>query len=368
MLWKYLLFSIILLRQETQGRPSTKLQKIIISNPEAVCNDNSRAVFYIGAHSRKKWILFFESGGLCSSREDCNERYLNRDSTVLMTSKVLPDEVTGKDLLSPLERENPMFHSYTHVLVPYCSSDLWLGSRSGPDRKPFYFLDDPSVDNFSFRGDTIFQSVFSELRKEFNLSDAEEIILAGSSAGAIGVLHHAMWVLDNVILSHGLNAKLLSILDSSWFIDFQDSIKSRVKPGFAKMANISSKACADISYGYSCCLSSSCMLQRGYFPTNVPVMFVFSLYDIYMFAEVLKRLEDQGKTAEYHSADFLSVVSMYGGAMNQSIMLSQRQAQNMSYFVPACFQHTYLSTSSLWNKDGILRPLVEVTRGTGKFT
>ena len=86
-----------------------------------------------------------------------------------------------------------------------------------------------------------------------------------------------------------------------------------------------------------------------------------------MFADVLKRLESEGKTAEEHDADFLSVVSMYGGAMNGSIELPHNTGGHSSFFVPACFQHTYFSTSSLWDTDGVLHPLVEVTRGSGKF-
>ncbi|KAJ7380370.1 hypothetical protein OS493_008822 [Desmophyllum pertusum] len=90
------------------------------------------------------------------------------------------------------------------------------------------------------------------------------------------------------------------------------------------------------------------------------------MYDIYMFADVLKRLEDEGKTAEDHAADFLTVVSMYGGAMNESLEISNRSSR-ASFFVPACFQHTYFSTSSLWDEDSVLHPLIEVTRDNGKF-
>lgn len=363
MSWKCLLLGGILLHSLVVVYSRDELHKISLSNQEAICNDNSRAVIFIGLQTTKKWIIFFESGGLCTSKADCNQRYLNKNSTVLMTSKLLPDKVIGRDILSSSKSENPAFFDHNHVLVPYCSSDLWLGSKNKTSQNgSFNFVNDSSAENFSFKGRAIFRSVFKELVQKYNLSVAEEIVVSGSSAGGIGVLNHAKWLKSQ---NFSVNARLLFIIDSAWFINFQGGIKSRVKREFASLAGLSSEACADISYGYSCCLSASCLITRGFVPRDVQTAFVFSLYDIYMFADVLKRLEDEGKTAENHVADFLSVVSMYGGAMNESLEISNTSLT--SFFVPACFQHTYFSTSSLWDEDSVLRPLIEVTRDNGKF-
>lgn len=365
MSWKYMLVIVFLLQLPLKAKSMGQLQKIIISTPDAICNDDSRAVFYIGRRPRSsKWIIFFESGGVCSSKQDCNKRYLNKNSTVLMSSKSLPDEITGKDVLSSSETDNPTFYNYNHVLVPYCSSDLWLGLKSTSTRRngSFHFVDDPSVDNFSFRGQTIFRSVFKELVQKYNLEKAKEIVVSGSSAGGIGVLNHANWLTMDFANSSSLKARFLFVIDSAWFINFQDGFKSRVNPEFARLANIKLAACADFRYGYSCCLSASCVLTH-HMPSTMQIAFVFSLYDIYMFADVLKRLEDEGKTAEDHVADFLSAVSMYGGAMNESLEIPK--GYHASFYVPACFQHTFFSTSSLW--DSHLHPLVEVTRDNGKF-
>ena len=366
MCWFQIVFYIFCISKTATVKASEELHKKYISEPHAICNDNSRATFYIGPKSSKKWIVFFESGGFCGSFEDCNRRYLDKNSTILMTSITLPDKVTGRDLLSASKTENPTFFEYTHVLVPYCSSDLWLGLKSNP-KEPFRFVNDSTVDNFSFRGQTIFRSVFVDLLQEYDLSDAEEIILAGSSAGGIGVLNHADWVLNYVIKSHGLNAKLLSIIDSAWFIDFQGSFKAKVKPDITSFANISSRACSDHSQGYTCCPSASCMIARGYYPSSVPLLLISSLYDVFMFLEVFKKLEDEGKTAADHSADYLSVVNMYGGAMNESLTISEEQASNVSFFTPACFQHIYLSTSSLWDDSGVFPPPMEIAVANAKF-
>ena len=356
----FILGSILSLLFVFASKAEIKLRKISLDDTEALCNDKSRAVYYDDGReelSNKSWIIFFESGGLCATKEDCNSRFKNENSTVFMTSDTLPQNITGKDLLSSSRSENPTFHDYRHVLVPYCSSDLWLGEST--------IGKNDSVNNFVFRGMTIFRSVFSTLKDHDQLFSAEQVVVAGSSAGGIGVLNHAKW-LSNTFLAES-NANLSFIIDSAWFINFQDAFKSRVKSEFINLTNTSVSACYDLTYGFSCCLSAQCLLSSLYFPADKPLAFISSLYDIYMFADVLKRLENDGKTVEDNAADFISMVSMYGGAMNESFELPNTAGENVSFFVPACFQHTYFGMSSLWDDCGVLKPLVEVTRGSGTF-
>lgn len=357
-----LLASLLVSFVSSTGASKNALFKEELSNEEAICNDGSKAVFYVGAKPSNKWIIFFESGGLCSTMEECNERYKNKETSVLMTSKTMPSQVEGKDFLSADEIDNPQFHDYSRVLVPYCSSDLWLGSKTNSQNV--------SVENFSFRGRTIFQSVIADLMDRHNLTRSSVMVLAGSSAGAIGVLNHAAWV-KNELASRNSTTELLALVDSGWFINFRNSMKLRAKPEFAAIAGINFTmlpACADLSLGYSCCMSASCMLSRKFFPSDLKSFVVSSLYDIYMLADVLKGFEDEGKTVEDNAADYTSVVSMYGGAMSESVIFTEGLANKLSYFAPACFQHTYFSTSSLWGKDGLFQPLDEVTRGSGRFT
>jgi hypothetical protein len=39
-------------------------------------------------------------------------------------------EIEGRDILDTDPTENPLFHDYNHVLIPYCSSDIWLGEET----------------------------------------------------------------------------------------------------------------------------------------------------------------------------------------------------------------------------------------------
>lgn len=147
-----------------------------ISSPRALCNDFSRAGMFTkkistGSKPSKKWIIFLESGGFCHSAESCNRRFFqseirsenksgsnsnilsedfdltavwmkhkDRDlSTVispLMTSTHrFRDSISNKgqfviegtDILSANCDDNPVFCEHNSVVLPYCSSDLWLG-------------------------------------------------------------------------------------------------------------------------------------------------------------------------------------------------------------------------------------------------
>ena len=153
-----------------------------ITNPRALCNDFSRAGFFLEEKpTSKKWIIFLESGGFCHSAESCNERFIhpnlraqlqgndggthygncarrvegsfnpaeaweknkhcNLSEVVspLMTSiyryrgipEIFPQGrlvVEGRDLLDSNCNNNPVFCEHNFVIIPYCSSDLWLGN------------------------------------------------------------------------------------------------------------------------------------------------------------------------------------------------------------------------------------------------
>ena len=194
----------------------------------AVCNDFTPAAFYIRKQSPVQWIIYLESGGVCSSIPECNDRYVideegHNTTNELMSSSQLPASTEGRDLLSIDKEDNPTFHQFTHVMVPYCSSDLWLGQGNNsrfPGRK-FHFHNDSSVNDFIFRGYTIFRSVIEDLMLD-GLKNATEVLLVGSSAGGIGVLNHLRYVRSELT-----NATIAAIIDSSWFIDFEDNLAVR---------------------------------------------------------------------------------------------------------------------------------------------
>lgn len=340
---------------------SNMMHKKALSNEDAVCNDGSRAVYFLGVQDASKWIIFLESGTYCLTKAQCLARFGNEYTQVLMTSNHMPDTVVGRDLLSTSRDENRIFYNYSRVLIPYCSSDAFLGTQtkaSNPENKR-------SEEDFVFSGKIIFQSVILELLSQ-DLGQAHEFVLVGSSAGAVGAFNQVEWLQDT-FSSRGIDVKISVIIDGGWFINFQESIVSKVVKEFYSVGKPLSRACTDSTYGYPCCLSASCMLTQGYYPKNVPTFFVFGMYDIFIVGDIVERFSKRVAVAENGVTDLFTFMDMYGGAMNQSLFTIESSFSNLSYFVPACFQHTFFCMSSLRDEGGVLHYRKMFTQGNAVF-
>ena len=121
-----------------------------------------------------------------------------------MSSDGWPSVRSVGGILSPDPAENPYFADFNHVFVPYCSSDSWSGTKRG------------SRGQLSFMGSHIVAEVIKELADYNQLLYGRELFLAGSSAGATGVLinvDHVAGMLSKV----GIPVR--GIVDSGWFLD-----------------------------------------------------------------------------------------------------------------------------------------------------
>ncbi len=340
---------------------SNTMYKRTLRNKSALCNDGSRAVYYKAVQKPSKWIIFLESGAYCLTKVQCLARFGSDYTNVLMTSKHMPNTIEGRDLLSTSRSDNKLFYDNSRVYIPYCSSDAWLGTQTNASSVQH----NGTVEQFVFSGKIIFQSVISELLNN-GLSHAREVVLVGSSAGAVGALNHMQW-LQELMTSMNSRVSFSVIIDSGWFINFQESLTSKVVEEFYIIGKPLSPACADSTHGYPCCLSASCMLTRGYYPSNVPTIFLFGMYDIYLIGDFVTNLSKRVALAENGVANLFTAIDSYGGAMNQSLFTIESGSSNISYFVPACFQHTFFSMSSLRDQGRELYYNRAFTQGNAMF-
>lgn len=420
-----------------------------INDPSAVCNDFSRAGFFLRRKDegpgKNKWVIYLESGGFCASPDTCNRRYTNSslrpgdlltnvdigkiwsqncrevpqngsfdvslDSqcngvmSPLMTSllRYAPNRsdftITGKDFLAPSEQENPMFSDYNHVLIPYCSSDLWLGNDMRDLPQPFRFVPNKTDSiQFIFRGSVIFREAVQDL-KSYGLTEAEEIVFIGSSAGGVGIMNHIKWLEESVLKSRNetlqnSNLRVSAVMDSSWFIDFRDSLRGLLLQEASPSSNMSSspllnetlvsnpivasflhlESCQNVTAGgVPCCLLAECMLPNAqFYPQHIPTMILLSLYDVYILAVSLRgdsflaSLAGSDKSTcplqlchewdpstsgnllgSGFNLNYVQLVSEYGGTMNTSVNSVVQQNKLLSYTITSCFQHIYFAPSSL---------------------
>ena len=252
-------------------------------------------------------------------------------------------EIVGKGLMSSVERENPTFYNFSHVYVPYCSSDAWLGRNYKTSM-------DPSVNGtgeFSFQGTVIFRGIIDDLYRSHGLNSSSEVILVGSSASGVGVLNHAQWVQGRLN-----NTRVRLIIDSAWFINFEMVLSNMVSNELGQLYNISATdimSCLDTSRGYPCCLSPACHLTHSSLPTELPsILFIFSQYDIYALQFIF---EDD---FDFTFTNILRLFNAYGSAMTTYANTTFHQG-NFSFFIPSCAQHRFLVPSEFWGSDGLLR-------------
>ena len=278
-----------------------------------------------------------------------------------MSSGNFPQDIVGSDILSNDSTENPLFHNYSHVLVPYCSSDAWLANRSNPIRTSIAeFSEERDADNFVYKGRVIFQAVFEELLQYHNLSIASELVLVGSSAGGIGVLNNLGWVKERLGNASAWNIRILTIIDSAWFIPFSGYHAVNWSEGLARVFGINEPACMDQSLGFPCCTSPACLFRNGYLrPGQFPIFAISSVYDIFTLEEPLR---NNIQTSDTDDLELLRLLNSYGTLMNQSFMEGYSTYPNLTLYTSSCTQHVYLATSSLWDPDGTLN-----TTNNGSF-
>ena len=395
-----------------------------------------------------KWIIVLESGGLCFSPQTCNKRffhpsiqskYLKQDDKVSVTGNSDPNKefdateawsssqgkdlasvisplmtsihryrsdqilfpsglvINGRDVLDRDCKENPLFCHHNHVVLPYCSSDLWLGNDTrnfGPESEEHFYAHryepDSSELQFVFRGAEIFQSAIADLLN-FGLDKATEVLLVGSSAGGIGAINHARWLQD-LFSNLALKINISVIIDSAWFINFNGDIAKEFSGFFhvgsqdsdsemnfgvtgdhhtdSILSNRSSEsadeffniiswqdACGDLRDGVPCCILAHCLLSNEeYYPSNVPLFSINSLYDMFLLSASLRGLvamasQEQSLQPGY-ALEFLRIVVEYGGEMNSSLIAAGENLRLASFYVTGCFQHIYLATSTLWGEPG----------------
>lgn len=184
--------------------------------PQAVCNDGTPAAYVsragVGAGARR-WILFLEGGGSCGSAAECEARVTTDPG--LMTSRGYVEgavHTSGNDFAGFKSGDptvNPEFYDANLVLFHYCSSDQWSGARDATS--------DAGVGRFRFQGRATAEGIVRDLIGK-GLGQADEVFLAGSSAGGLGVFNNV----DDLRALLPERIRLVAIADAAFGIDYPD--------------------------------------------------------------------------------------------------------------------------------------------------
>ena len=167
--------------------------------------DGSKPVIYIRERAKAKWIVYFEGTGsaigeMCGNRQNCTTWLENASwaSGPTASPESFPEAIQASGVLSGNACENPAYYDYSVVYVPLCTADAYIGD----------IKEDPLI----LLGEQLFKGVLTNIAGK----GIEELVVAGSGAGAVGMLLHAEW-----ISSIDVNAKSM-IFDSFW--DLTDTV------------------------------------------------------------------------------------------------------------------------------------------------
>ena len=312
---------------EVGGRSLSKF--FLTDYSEAVCNDGSPASFYYSPspNGLDQWTVYLEGGSFCENNQTCASRpeyYTTTNSTAY------PKTLVGSDLFK--SGSSSPFGDFHAVYVPYCTSDIHVGTRRAP-------LILPNKKNFYIRGGFVIESVFKELEKR-GLNYNSTLVLAGTSAGALGALIHGIRFRQAGKYKH-----LAVIFDSAWFIDF-DGIMGEIYSTVEYKDSLPEDICgrtAGPGSSVTCCLVPSCLIEEFTSSLNIPTFVISSRTDLFVLSTIINRSDThpQFNFAKQKNS-FPVQINLYTGAMNSSMASSSRSTVYMSLFQPGCGQHSYL--------------------------
>ncbi|EDO46655.1 predicted protein, partial [Nematostella vectensis] len=310
-----------------------------LTDVNTTCNDGSPAGYYLKESPKsKRWLVYLEGGWFCYNQMSCNIR-ANSQMRYLMTSKNWSKTKRGNGMLSPQPEENPNWWNANHVLIPYCSSDAWSGNASRHE----------TGEKFSFLGARILEKVIEDLLPR-GLYNAKHLLLAGSSAGGIGVILN----LDRIstkLHAMGFAVEVRGLADSGWYLSdrpFESSCPpgvkecgpvKTIKEGMMYWRGIVPENCTKENL----LQPWMCYFGETVYPTITAPLFIFQwLYD-----EAQLALDGSIQPRGIQTIDLKQIKTIF--KIGRKIRESLKRARVRHVFSPACISHTILTHSSWLN-------------------
>jgi len=169
--------------------------------------------FYIHQGKPDKLIVYSTGGGACWNKETCNPA----SGVYVPSSHVGSNDPNEVDGLFDLENPDNPYKDWTMVYLPYCTGDVFLGSKDTT-----YINQNPNFPISGFPSETItinhrgsdnFLFVMNYMR-QYQLDQPKpfkKILIAGSSAGSYGATLNFPWVKE--FLGQGDKSKHFLVSD-----------------------------------------------------------------------------------------------------------------------------------------------------------
>lgn len=354
-----------LLLAATAGGACAQFQLKLMKNhvaDGALCLDGSPAGYYLHAGDPAKWIVAWQGGGWCWDELDC----LSRANSSLGSSKFWAAAAKFGGLLDVVPGDNPQFHNYSMVLVPYCDGASFSGDVADPvvvNGTPLYM-----------RGHRIMDAVLADLLSMPNgLTAASELLVNGGSAGGLTTYLHIDYIAAAVRAANP-GIAVAAVPDCGFFLaDAADVFGRAYALGqfqyVAAMQNVTAspdRVNADCWAATPPALRWQCFIAHYTYPhIKTRIFTTNSQYDTWQLGNIWAPLGDMPSPAVYASyaaciahpltaCNASQYASLQGyhvqlqGALNMSLAASPVAAAQNGFFVTSCLQHGELE-EGLWN-------------------
>lgn len=184
--------------------------------PDALANDGSAAAYYVEIGTSDTVVLFLDGGGFgyLATEDHTDYNLLDRPSNQISSDNLDATDSFDEGILSSNASLNPLFYEATRVKLCYLSSDLW----SQDTTKTVTYRGTES--DWEFRGQEIVRATIDTLINAGIIATDSTVILCGSSAGGIGVLHN--WRLVETQLWNEGVSDCYAISDAGFILDGWD--------------------------------------------------------------------------------------------------------------------------------------------------
>uniref|UniRef100_A0A061R971 Pectin acetylesterase n=1 Tax=Tetraselmis sp. GSL018 TaxID=582737 RepID=A0A061R971_9CHLO len=345
-----------LLAWTAQSKPKqpwevVKISRSVAKESGAWCLDGSTPQYYIShGPDRRKWIIFHEGGDWCDRIQrvtgkaerptwSCSER-----ARTFLGSSELDAQSKNQGNMTEYGREfeylsrdaarNPMMHDWTHVLIRYCDG----GSFSGNSSAGGGASGDGGGEALFLRGKPIQQAVADDLLRHRDLASATDVVLAGASAGALGVLLQADdWgaqIEARARSAGGEPPRMAALLDAGIFPEWQDSsspacrYRERMERVYSLHRPVSSALGRCVGALGNGSAPWSCLFGANLLPfVEMPVFAVSSVHDAWMLSHVICNASAE-------------VIADFGASLAEAIAGAVRLHGQAGAFVEPCHHHT----------------------------
>ena len=312
---------------------------MITPGGDTTCTNGSTYQFFARRGSVNRLLVFFEGGGACWNQLTCSLPIGPRHKVGVYTESVPQNvddflKVYVKGIFDFSKAENPFKHWY-YVFIPYCSADVHIGDS-------FVEYEEPILEiktTIQHRGQKNVTSALDWIYKGFK--KPEKILAAGCSAGSVGCIGWAPYIMDHFSESENyqLGDSFVGVMTEGLFTEALPSwdiwglFSGSPVPGLTKPDLIAHKDTM-MAYVY--------IKSAEHFTTNT-----FSQYN----SEY-----DQVQTAFYELSEGQGGVKEWSKKMNLYIDdIHKEVTSNFVSFIGAGKQHCYLPDDDFYQKttDGV---------------